>query len=97
MVSNLSYIRHVLRYEAEINAFVMLCANKDLCDLELSKDGWSSIRLVASWFEKFCDATTQMSAIHQPMLSHTHAIFCGLQEHLHRSLQNLSSDIDPYI
>lgn len=97
MVSNLSHIGHALQYEAEINAFVMLCANKNLRDLELSEDGWSSIRLVTSWLEKFCDATTQMLATHQPMLSHTHAIFCGLQKHLCMSLQNLPSNIDPYI
>ena len=64
MVSNLSHIGHVLQYEAEINAFVMLCANKNLHDLELSEDGWSSICLVTSWLEKFCEATTQMSATH---------------------------------
>ena len=71
-----------------------LRANKDLCDLELSEDKWSSIQLVASWLEKFCDVTTQMSATHWPMLSHTHTIFCGLQEHLRKSLQHLPSGID---
>lgn len=83
-----------MQYEAEINTFVTLRTNKDLRDLELSEDEWSSIRLVASWLEKFRDATTQMSATHQPMLSHTHAIFRGLQEHLRGSLQTLPSGID---
>ena len=87
-------IGHALQYESEINNFVTLHANRDLCDLELSEDEWSSIRLVASWLEKFRDATTQMSAICQPMLSHTHAIFHGLQEHLCKSLHNLPSGIN---
>lgn len=86
-----------MQYEAEINSFVTLRANKDLRDLELSEDEWSSIRLVATWLEKFRDATTQMSATHQPMLSHTHAIFRGLQEHLRGSLHTLPSGIDPFI
>ena len=83
-----------MQYEAEINHFVTLCANRDLRDLELSEDEWSLIRLVAGWLEKFRDATTQMSAIHQPMLSHTHAIFHGLQEHLRESIRNLPTGID---
>ena len=71
-----------------------LCANKDLHDLELLEDKWSSIWLVASWLEKFRNVTTQMSAAHWPMLSHMHTIFCGLQEHLCKSLQHLSSGIN---
>jgi len=72
----------------------MLRANQDLRNLELSEDEWSSIKLITGWLEKFRDATTQMSTIHQPMLSHTHAIFRGLQEHLRKSLRNLPSGID---
>jgi len=83
-----------LQYKAEINNFVTLCENQDLHDLELSEDKWSSIGLVADWLEKFQDATTQMSAIRQPMLSHMHAIFRGLQEHLCESLRNLPTGID---
>lgn len=86
-----------MQYEAEINTFVTLRANRDLRDLELSEDEWSSIRLVASWLEKFRDATTQMSATHQPMLSYTHAIFRGLQEHLRESLRDLPAGLDPCI
>lgn len=86
-----------MQYEAEINTFVTLRVNRDLRDLELSEDEWSSIRLVASWLEKFRDATTQMSATRQPMLSHTHAIFRGLQEHLRGSLRNLPIGVDPFI
>ena len=101
-IAKVDVIKHVhigraLQYEAEINTFVTLRTNKDLRDLELSEDEWSSIRLVASWLEMFRAATTQMSATHQPMLSHTHAIFRGLQEHLRTSLQKLSSGIDPCI
>ena len=91
---NSSPIGHALQYKSEINNFVTLHANRDLRDLELSEDEWSSIRLVAGWLEKFQDATTQMSAVRQPMLLHTHAIFHGLQEHLRKSLHNLPSGID---
>jgi hypothetical protein len=97
MLSNMLHIGHALQYEAKINTFITLHANKDLYNLELSEDEWSSIRLVASWLEMFRDATTQMLATHQPMLSHTHAIFYGLQEHLCTSLQKLPSSINPCI
>ena len=85
-----------MQYEAEakINNFVTLHSNRDLCDLELSEDEWTSIRLVAGWLERFCNATTQMSATHQPMLSYSHAVFCGLQEHLRESLHKLPASID---
>jgi len=92
--SNPLPIGRALQYEAEINNFVTLCTNRDLHDLELSEDKWTSIRLVAGWLERFRDATTQMSATHQPMLSYTHAIFRGLQEHLCESLHNLPAGID---
>jgi hypothetical protein len=64
MLSNTLHIGHTLQYEAEINTFVTLQANKDLHDLKLSEDEWSSIQLVTSWLEMFHDATTQMSATH---------------------------------
>lgn len=91
------HTERALQYEAEINTFVALRANKDLRDLELSEDEWASIRLVACWLEQFRKATTQMSATHRPMLSHTHAIFRGLQEHLRESLRKIPSGIDPCI
>jgi len=72
----------------------VLHENQDLRNLELSEAEWSSIKLISGWLEKFRDATTQMSTIHQPMLSHTHAIFRGLQEHLHESICNLPSGTD---
>lgn len=96
-LSNSLPIGRALQYEAEINTFVALRANRDLRDLELTEDEWSSIRLVATWLERFRDATTQMSATQQPMLSHTHAIFRGLQEHLRESIRDLPTNIDPCI
>jgi hypothetical protein len=83
-----------LQYEAEINTFVTHYANWDLHDLKLSEDEWTSIKLITGWLEKFRDATTQMSITHQPMLSHTHAIFCGLQDHIHKAIQNLPPGLD---
>ena len=46
-------IGRTLQYKAEINDFVMLCANQDLCHLKLSEDKWSSIKLISGWLEKF--------------------------------------------
>ena len=83
--------------EGEINTFVVLRENQDLRNLELSEGKWSSIKLISGWLEKFRDATTQMSTTHQPMLSHTHAIFRGLQEHIREALHNLPPGIDPCI
>ncbi|KAJ7850477.1 hypothetical protein B0H14DRAFT_2581917 [Mycena olivaceomarginata] len=40
--------------------------NKDLCALELSKEDWEAIELVAQWLEAFRAATTQMSATKSP-------------------------------
>jgi len=94
ILSNPLPIGRTLQYEAKINNFVVLCANQDLRNLKLSEDKWSSIKLISGWLEKFRDVTMQMSMVHQPMLSHTHAIFCGLQEHLRKSLCNLPSGID---
>ena len=84
-----------MQYEVEINTFVGL--NRDLRDFELSDDEWTAIRLVTGWLRKFHDATTQMSKTKSPMLSHTHAIFRELQEHIHKALTGLSSSIDPRI
>ena len=50
---------------------------------------WESIDLVATWLKNFRSATTQMSATKKPMLSTTHAIFCGLQEDLRNIIRNL--------
>ena len=83
-----------MKYEGEINTFVVLRENQDLRNLELSEGEWSSIKLISGWLEKFRDATTQMSTTHQPMLSHTHAIFRGLQEHIREALRDLPPGID---
>ena len=84
-------------YEAEINTFVTSRTNKDLRHLELSEEEWASIRLVCDWLEHFRQATTDMSTTKCPMLSHTHAIFRGLQDHVRDALRNLPSDIDSRI
>ena len=89
------FLACVLKYEAEINTFVGL--NKDLRDFELSDDEWTAIHLVTGWLAKFHDTTTQMSKTKSLMLSHTHAIFRGLQEHIHKALSELSSSVNPRI
>ena len=42
-----------LKYEGEINTFVVLCENQDLRNLKLSEGKWFSIRLISGWLEKF--------------------------------------------
>ena len=97
LLSNQLPIGRALKYEGEINTFVVLHENQDLCNLKLLEGEWSSIKLISGWLEKFWDATTQMSTTHQPMLSHTHAIFHGLQDHIRNALRNLPSGMDLHI
>jgi hypothetical protein len=77
----------VLKHHRNINEFVD--RHCDLCSLELSTGKWEAIASVSSWLMAFQSATTQMSTTKGPMLSSTHAIFCGLQEHIHNVLCEL--------
>ncbi|KAK0471747.1 hypothetical protein IW261DRAFT_1320173, partial [Armillaria novae-zelandiae] len=61
----------------------------ELQDFELSKDDWKAIELVTGWLKTFHSATTQMSTTKISMLSTTHAIFWGLQDHLKKVLRSL--------
>jgi hypothetical protein len=61
---------------------------------ELSGAEWNSIQLVSEWLKAFRDATSQMSATKQLMVSSSHAIFCGLQEHIRWILRALPDDVD---
>ncbi|KAG5633161.1 hypothetical protein H0H81_010363, partial [Sphagnurus paluster] len=65
--------------------------------LEISNEEWDAIELVTKWLKHFRDATTQMSSTKQPMLSQTHAIFRGLQEHLRTALRELPNNAPPRI
>ncbi|KAJ7157771.1 hypothetical protein C8R46DRAFT_818929, partial [Mycena filopes] len=64
---------------------------------ELTAADWTALKLVTDWLMVYRDATTQMSATKQPMLSSTHAIFLGLQGHLKTALANLPDDADPVL
>ncbi len=55
---------------------------RELRHLELSEADWNAIELVTGWLKMFRSATTQMSTTKVSMLSMTHAIFRGLQDHL---------------
>jgi hypothetical protein len=55
----------------------------------LTEDEWAAITQVADWLKQFHAATTQMSTSKQPMLSSTHAIFRGLQEHIQQIYRDL--------
>ena len=69
--------------------------HRDLWQYFLSNEEWQAIELVANWLKSFHVVTTQMSATHTPMLSTTHAIFCGLQDDIHDILSNLPDIVLP--
>jgi len=85
----------VLQYKIEISSFIIV--SRELCPLELADEEWDGITLVMGWLQYFRDATTEMSAMKWPMLSHTHPIFCGLQDSIHQALWDLSSETYPKI
>ena len=74
-------------YHSVLDDFI--AKNKELCKHELQDEDWEAIALVAHWLKLFRSATTQMSTTKDPMLSWTHAIFCGLQDSLADSLSSL--------
>jgi hypothetical protein len=86
-----STIGRALDYCPAIDAFVG--RKRELRDLEISKDEWNSIKMVATWLKSFRSATTQMSATKTPMLSTTHAVFRGLQDDLRTILRDLPSSV----
>jgi hypothetical protein len=53
LLSNQLPIGCALKYEGEINTFVVLCENQDLHNLKLLEGEWSSIKLISGWLEKF--------------------------------------------
>ncbi|KAJ7633519.1 hypothetical protein B0H17DRAFT_844137, partial [Mycena rosella] len=55
----------------------------------LSPPEWTALTQVGDWLEAYRYATTRMSATQQPMLSTTHAMFRGLQDHLRKTLSKL--------
>jgi hypothetical protein len=69
--------------------------DSDLCEHELTPDEWKALEMVTGWLKAFRSATTQMSAKKQSMLSTTHVIFCGLQQHLKTIIKELPTDVDP--
>ncbi|KAJ7708544.1 hypothetical protein B0H16DRAFT_1344924, partial [Mycena metata] len=71
--------------------------NRELRHLELSEADWDAITLVAGWLEAFRTATTEMSATKTPMISTTHAVFRGLQEHLRGILRSLPDSTIPQL
>jgi hypothetical protein len=80
-------IGRALQFQEDIDDFVG--RHCDLRSLELSEDKWVAITQVADWLMAFRSATTQMSTSKTPMLSTTHAIFRGLQEHIQQIYHDL--------
>jgi hypothetical protein len=81
------HLGRALEYSKEIDDFVG--CHCDLRALELDADDWAAISQVAEWLKTFRSATSQMSKTKEPMLSTTHAIFHGLQDHVASLLRNL--------
>jgi hypothetical protein len=75
--------------------FNYVAKDSELRAHELSKAEWDALTLVTKWLKYFRSATTQMSTTEQPMLSTTHAIFRGLQQHLKQAITELLSTADP--
>ncbi|KAG6855584.1 hypothetical protein H0H87_000575 [Tephrocybe sp. NHM501043] len=71
--------------------------HKDLHALELSEKEWAAIKEIASWLEMFWSATTEILQTKESMLSSTHLIFCGLQDHVKTIIANLPNNINPII
>ncbi|KAJ7461082.1 hypothetical protein FB451DRAFT_1044681, partial [Mycena latifolia] len=67
----------------------------ELREHELTPTEWEALEMVSQWLKAFRSATTQMSATKQPMLSSTHAIFRGLQQHLKKTITELPESADP--
>ncbi|KAF5310636.1 hypothetical protein D9619_008095 [Psilocybe cf. subviscida] len=84
-----------LEFKEDIDTFSQRF--KDLHASELSERDWNAIKLVAQWLHAFREATTQMSSTTKPMLSTTHAVFCGLQDELRSTISTLPNDVDPQI
>ncbi|KAF8221701.1 hypothetical protein L208DRAFT_1326479, partial [Tricholoma matsutake] len=87
--------QHGKTHGDEIDNFVG--RHRDLRALELAEDEWVVVAQVADWLKAFQSATTQMSTFKQPMLSTTHTIFRGLQEHICQIYHNLPTSIAPKI
>jgi hypothetical protein len=60
-----------------------------------SDDDWEAIALVTSWLKSFRAATVEMSHTKEPTLSTVHAIFRGLQEHIHTIITQLPPTVSP--
>ena len=82
-----SHIGCALDFAKEIDDIIG--NHRDLRALELDTADWSAICLVAGWLKAFHSATTDMSNTKEPMFSTVHAIFHGLQDHIHLALADL--------
>lgn len=82
------YIDRALKFRKVIDSFVGI--TRELRYLELEESEWDAIAQVADWLRLFRLATTQMSKTKgSSMLSSTHAIFRGLQDHIANIIRHL--------
>ncbi|KAJ6605017.1 hypothetical protein B0H10DRAFT_1886731, partial [Mycena sp. CBHHK59/15] len=69
----------------------------ELAEHALSPPEWTALTQVSDWLEAYRYTTTRMSATQQPMLSTTHTMFRGLQDHLRKTLSKLPNTADPVL
>lgn len=84
-----------LDHREAVDTFV--ARHKELQKFDLTDADWAGLTLVTEWLKSFRSATTQMSTTKRPMLSTTHAIFRGLQDHIKNILANLPQAATPRI
>ncbi|KAI9513529.1 hypothetical protein F5148DRAFT_969355, partial [Russula earlei] len=70
--------------------------HEDLIQHCLTKKDWRAIKMVTRWLKSFQSATTQMLATKKPMISSTHAIFCGLQAKI-RDILHEEQGLSPWL
>ncbi|KAJ6598695.1 hypothetical protein B0H10DRAFT_1826043 [Mycena sp. CBHHK59/15] len=88
-------LRRCIDLKAMINSYV--AKNHDLHHLELSKEDWEVIELVAEWHRTFGDPTTLIGLFTTLMISQTHTIFRDLQDKLRNIIRSLPSKVAPEI
>jgi hypothetical protein len=81
--------------EYRLPIFNYVAKDAELRKYELTQTEWDALKLVTAWLKTFRSATTQMSTTKQPMLSHTHTIFRGLQAKVKEAIEELPANADP--
>jgi hypothetical protein len=87
----MQYQGRAIQFRTAITGYVT--NEPELRECKLSIAELDALILVTGWLKYFCSATTQISSTRQLMLSTTHTIFCGLQQHLKDSINALPQPV----